>query len=256
MKYIRLLPALLWRVLFFTNLVLTLFIFYPFFYIFLSNKNWFKYAFRLKKIWAHFITFDVGVFYKINRSGKVNPEQTYVYCPNHTSYLDIMMSYIAIPQYFSFVGKAALEKIPLFGIFFKRKMDISIKRESLKASFSAIETAGSYLDQGISISIFPEGTISGRAPHLLNFKNGPFKLAISRQVPIVPIVFHNNYKILPHEKDYFRSGPGIARVSILDPIPTTGMNENDDIERLKTLVREAIDNALGNHKRQKVSHHE
>ena len=234
MKAIKLIPALLWRVLFFINLVLTLLILYPFFYVFLSKEKWFKHAFKLKKIWARFLTYDVGIFHKVEMKGKLHKKGVYVYCPNHTSYLDIMMSYLVIPYYFSFVGKAALAKIPLFGRFFTSQMDIGIKRESLKASFSAIEQAN-------------------KLPHLLNFKNGPFKLAISRQVPIVPITFHNNYKILPHEKNYYRSGPGLARVTIHEPIPTVGMNEDTDLERLKKMVKDVIETELGLHKRQKVA---
>ena len=79
----------------------------------------------------------------------------------------------------------------------------------------------------------------------MNFKNGPFKLAISRQVPIVPITFHNNWKILSHEKDYHNSWPGVSRITIHEPIPTAGMNEDDDLERLKKMVRDVIQTELG-----------
>ena len=80
-----------------------------------------------------------------------------------------------------------------------------------------------------------------------NFKNGPFKLAIEKEVPIVPITFLSNYKILPAKNNFIKyGGPGIARAIIHEPIETTGMTENDLVP-LRTKVYSIINKAIQEH---------
>lgn len=245
MKSLKLFASKCWRIFFFVNLVLTFLVFFPLFYILLQKENWFKYAFKLKQLWGRFILHDCGVFISIKREAELDKNTAYIFCPNHTSYLDIMTSYLVIPQYFSFIGKAGLANIPLFGMFFTKGMDIAIERNSMTASFKAMQKAGDYLDKGISINIFPEGTIPDSVPKLGTYKNGPFKLAINKQMPIVPVTFKDNWKILPYEKTGKKGGgPGIVHAVMHKPIPTKGMTDND-VEKLKIMVREVIEKELG-----------
>ncbi len=228
----------IWRSLFFLNAALTFFIFFPFFFVFLKNDEKFPKVIKLKRIWAHFIIWPLLIFYKIKGREKLSVNQAYVFCPNHTSYLDIMLIYIAIPNYFHTMGKAELLKVPLFRRFFL-KMNIPVNRKSKMDSHRAFLRAGNDIDKGISITLFPEGTIHKNCPVLARFKNGPFRLAIEKQVPIVPVTFLDNWKILPDDYEKRVGHPGIAKVIIHDPIPTTGMTE-DDLEKLKASVYEVI----------------
>jgi 1-acyl-sn-glycerol-3-phosphate acyltransferase len=234
----------IWKGLFFTNALLTMVLLYPAFYILLSKNKWFPLAMRLKRFWAHLLLFDVGIFYSVEQVVPLDPKQSYVFCPNHSSYLDIILSYIAIPNYFHFIGKAELKHVPLFKIFFK-DMDITVDRKSIRDSHRAMLRAASDLKQGISIAIFPEGTIPVHVPRMGKFKNGPFKLAIENQVPVVPVVYLSNYKILPDDRKGARVGgrPGISRVKILAPIPTLDMTEAD-IEILRDKVYQQINESL------------
>jgi 1-acyl-sn-glycerol-3-phosphate acyltransferase len=224
--------------LFFINAVATFFVFFPFFFLLLRSKRCFKYVFWLKKVWAHLILWPVLIFYTIEKRGKIDKNQAYVFCPNHTSYLDIMLIYIAIPVYFHTMGKAELRKVPLFRHFFDR-MNIPVNRKSRIDSHRAFLRAASDLSKKISITLFPEGTIHHTGPVMGRFKNGPFKLAIENQVPIVPITFMNNWLLLPDDFQNRIGHPGIARVIIHEPIPTTGMTEND-LEMLKEKVYRVI----------------
>lgn len=232
----------IWRSLYFLNAVLTFFIFFPFFFVLLLREKWFPYVFRLKKLWAHSILWPVFIFYKIERKGHLEKGQAYVFCPNHTSYLDIMLIYISIPFYFHTMGKAELRKVPLFRRFFD-KMNIPVNRKSRMDSHRAFLRAGADIDKGISITLFPEGTIHHNGPRIGRFKNGPFRLAIDKQVPIVPITFVNNWKILPDDFIKRQGAPGIARVIIHDPIPTSGMTE-EDMDALKKKVQEIMEAPL------------
>ena len=184
----------------------------------------------------------VLLFYKIERKSELDKNQAFVFCPNHTSYLDIMLIYIAIPIYFHTMGKAELQKVPLFRRFFDR-MNIPVNRKSRIDSHRAFVRAGNDIDKGISITLFPEGTIHNNGPVMGRFKNGPFKLAVEKQIPIVPVTFLNNWLLLPDDY-YNRVGhPGIANVIIHEPIPTIGMGEND-IDRLKEKVYAVISKPL------------
>ncbi|MEO8211535.1 MAG: hypothetical protein ABI840_13325, partial [bacterium] len=90
----------IWRSWYFINAVLTFFLFFPFFFFFLKNETRFPLVFKTYKVWGHFLLFPVLLFYKIERRSKLDENQAYVFCPNHTSYIDIMLIYIAIPNYF------------------------------------------------------------------------------------------------------------------------------------------------------------
>jgi len=132
------------------------------------------------------------------------------------------------------MAKFELNKAPLFRIFFK-DMQISVDRKSRMDAHRAFLRAGEELDAGHSVFIFPEGTIANEGV-LKNFKNGPFKLAIDSQVPILPITFVGNWKLLQNG-GFFKSfgRPGFCKAIIHKPINTKGMTEENVVP-----LREAV----------------
>jgi 1-acyl-sn-glycerol-3-phosphate acyltransferase len=243
MNYLLIIPRTLWKLLFLLNFVLGLLILYPVFYLFLSRKRWFPLAFKLKKFWASWILLIPGLFVRIIRKTDTTKlPHPCIYCSNHVSYLDIVVSYILIPNYFVFMGKQELNKAPLFRIFF-REMNILVDRSSTMSSHRAFMRAAMEIKHGHSVFLYPEGTISSGGK-LRGFKNGAFKLAIEQQVPIVPITFLNNWKLLQNGGFFKAHGrPGISRIIIHEPISTTGMTE-DDLVSLRSKVHAIISGDL------------
>jgi 1-acyl-sn-glycerol-3-phosphate acyltransferase len=233
----------LWKCLFLAAFLSILLLLYPFLVWFLADRKRYKYAFYCQKIMATWICFFSGIF--IKKVYEINPDeipQPCVIVSNHASYLDIIVSYFVIKKYFVFMAKFELNKAPLFSIFFK-DMQISVNRESRTNSHKAFIRAGEEIDKGHSIFIFPEGTISSFG-ELKNFKNGPFKLAVEKQVPILPITFVNNWKLLQNGgffKSYGR--PGISTIVIHKPIKTTGLKEENIVD-LRSQVFSLIDSIL------------
>ncbi|MBK7084896.1 MAG: 1-acyl-sn-glycerol-3-phosphate acyltransferase [Flavobacteriales bacterium] len=43
--------------------------------------------------------------------------------------------------------------------------------------------------------LFPEGTIPLTVPRMKHFKDGALRLAIEKQVPIVPVTFLNHWRL-------------------------------------------------------------
>ena len=236
-----------WKIIFLLNFVLSLILIFPFFYIFLSKEKYYPLAFKLKKLWGHYLVYSVGIRYElINKD--VLPPPPFIICPNHSSYLDILLTYCVFPHYFVFMGKQELSKVPLFNIFFKN-MNILVDRKSNTGSHKAFVRAGSDVDKGHCIAIFPEATISKLAPALLAFKNGPFKLAIDKQVPIVPVTFLNNWNLM-QDAPFFKAkcGPGKATIVVHKAIETKGLTEKDLLSlRTNTFntIKSSIDNFIG-----------
>ncbi len=245
MNYLLIIPRALWKFFFLLNFVVGLFVLYPFFCVLLSKKKWFPIAFKLQKFWANWILLVPGLFVRIDR--KIEKEalpNPCIYCSNHVSYLDIVISYLIIPNYFVFMGKQELNKAPLFRIFFK-EMNILVDRKSPTSAHRSLLRLTDEIKTGHSVFLYPEGTISS-AGKLRPFKNGAFKLAIEQQVPIVPITFLNNWKLLQNGGFFKSHGrPGISRVVVHEPISTIGMTE-DDLVSLRARVHTVILTALEN----------
>ena len=237
-------PRVLWKLWLLLNFLITLLLLYPVFFIVLSREKWFGFAFSLMRFWAKWLCYSAGIFpslkYEIKPDQIPNP---CVFVSNHCTYLDIVLIYISIPKYFVCVGKQELDKAPLFRIFFKR-MNILVNRKSNVDSHRAYLQAGEKIDKGQSIFIFPEATISSNGT-LIPFKNGAFKLAIDKQVPIVPLVFPNNWKLLQNGGFLTANGrPGVARAIILKTVETKGMTNADLFplrEKLKNIIQETLD---------------
>jgi 1-acyl-sn-glycerol-3-phosphate acyltransferase len=195
------------------------------------------------RFWAKWLCYVAGIIpsvrYEIDTNKIPHP---CIFIANHSSYLDIILSCIAIPNYFVFVGKQELNKAPLFRIFFKR-MHILVNRKSNVDSHRAYLRTGEKIDKGQSVFIFPEATISSSGL-LIPFKNGAFKLAIEKQVPIVPLIFFDNWKILQNGGFLTSNGrPGITRALMRNAVYTKGMTNADLIplrEKLKGIIHESL----------------
>lgn len=235
--------VVLYKIWFLLYFVITMVLFYPFFYVLLSNSKWFGKAFWLKGIWAHVLCFGGGIIYQVKYETNLDRNKTYIFCCNHTSYIDIILSYCIISNYFVFMGKRELAKVPLFNIFFK-KMNILVDRKSITDAHKAFKRAGEEIDKGNSVIIFPEGTISKDAPKMKPFKNGAFKLAIEKQIEIVPITFVNVYKRL-QDTPFLQgqAGPGITKIVVHKPVSTIGYKEENSDE-LKQKIKSIIESGF------------
>jgi 1-acyl-sn-glycerol-3-phosphate acyltransferase len=233
----------LWKLLFILNFVVGLLLLYPVFAILLSGKRNYGTAFRLMRFLARWVLFLPGIIVRVKREiAEEELPQPAVYVANHSSYLDTVISYIIIPKLFVQMGKVEIEKAPLLRIFFK-DMNIYVDRKSRTGSYAAFKEASERLQKGQSVFIHPEATIEAKG-QLKHFKNGAFRLAIENQVPVVPITYLGNWKLLQNGGFFKAQGrPGIARVVIHKPIPTAGMTEEDLIP-LRHKVREIIANTL------------
>ena len=166
----------------------------------------------------------------------------YVVVANHQSFLDIFVL-SNLPHEMKWVAKRSLFNIPWVGWTFYLSGDIPIDRGDAASAAEVLRKARRYLDRGMSVMIFPEGTRS-RDGKLLPFKGGAFKLAAEAGVPLLPIAVSGTAQGMPKGSPWVR--PARIRVQILEPVPVVGVDAADAraLVRLREAVKGRIAGAL------------
>jgi len=214
-------------------------LFMPFLLIPIAFPSLFNLAGIINRIWAKIFFTLIFMPLHIEYREALSTKKQYVLCPNHFSYLDIPI--VGAGKINAvFVGKSDMEKIPLFGYMYK-KLHITVDRSSLKSKYSTYIRSLEAIDHGKSLVIFPEGGIlSTNPPQLARFKDGAFRVAIEKQIPVVPVIIPDNWIILPESLLLRWRKP---RIIFLEPIETKGMSLND-LGTLKEKVFKIMQNEL------------
>ncbi len=213
-----------------------------FFFLLGKNRRLHNAAHWLNKIWGMVIMYPVGVYLEIKNREVVDPKGVYVFAPNHSSYYDIPICNVSIHNTFRFIGKAELNKVPLFGYMFKR-LHIPVNRASRTDSYKSFVRSKEKLEEGTSVLVFPEGTFPDKTKvTLMRFKDGAFRMAIENKVPIVPMTVLNADRALLDDGKWLIR-PGKVTVIFHEPIDTSEMTL-DDAPALKNRIRDWIYNTL------------
>lgn len=164
-----------------------------------------------------------------------DPRRPYVAVANHESFADIfLLSHL--PWEMKWLSKEAIFRIPVMGWMMRMAGDIAIRRGEKGSRRAAMDAIHDRLDKKVSVMILPEGT---RSPdgELLPFRNGAFRVAIERQLPILPIAVAGTREAMAKHSLRFNRARAIARV--LEPVDTTGLTI-DDLPELRDRVRDSI----------------
>lgn len=219
---------------------------YPVQAVLIKKQKWYKYVHLINRVWsAIFLRMFLAPLI-VEWRAQLNPAQRYIFTPNHSSYLDIPVMLRIIPGFLNFVGKSSLCKVPLWGKVYE-KLYISVDRRSAISSARSYIQSVRSLEQGRNLVIFPEGTIPETAGEkLLVFKDGPFKLAIEKQVAIVPVTMPYNQKFMPDLNGKLKIRWHPLKIVIHEPIDTTGMTLAD-LPFLKETVHHIIQTEISKH---------
>lgn len=177
---------------------------------------------------------------------KVDPKKAYVIVMNHNTLFDIVALYFLRLEY-RWVSKIEVVKAPFFGQFLYLHGDILINRGRATQALEQLRNEGKmWLDRGVSIAIFPEGTRS-KTGEMGRFNPGAFDLAKRNEVEVLPIVMHGTRSVL---KDWRFNWKNTITLKILDPISVEQLQEanmrelvdatrEEMISTLETLKKEA-----------------
>ena len=198
---------------------------------------------QLIRHWSVWWLWMLGM--RVTRLGPPPPEGRYIYIANHISYLDVLVLFPAINDYFRPLGKKEISRIPVVGFIYKQIV-IMVDRSSTHSRSRSLRLLWKVLHNEGSIIIFPEGTFNETGKTMKEFYDGAFRLAINTQSPIMPMVFPDTVNRWNYT-GWWKFWPGKNRVEYLTPVHTQGMTMAD-LPELKMKIFNEMSSALQNYK--------
>ena len=240
MRIIKIPLLLIWRSWFYILIFITIVVMSPLLFILSLKEQYYPKLWKLVRMWSKVLIYGMGFRLDIELEQEIEPNKSYMFCPNHGSLMDGFVLIASSVNPIVFVGKKELAKIPIFGFFYK-KLVIMVDRSNPESRKRVYKMAKRRLKNGMSIGIFPEGLVPNENVVLAPFKNGAFSLAIEHQIQIIPQVYYDCKRLFSW--NFFKGGPGIFRVKQCNFINTKGLKKSD-LDSLKDKVFSLIYNNL------------
>lgn len=167
----------------------------------------------------------------------IEPTRSYVVVANHLSALDIMACLLAVRLPMRFLAKTELYKVPVFAQGMRAVGIVEVDRAARGSIHADVNRQGKALiEKGRSLIIYAEGT-RPRDGVMKPFKKGAFTMALTGQLPVLPLSIHGSYEAWPPGQPWLHGG--LIRVVIDPAIETAGMTHADGNE-LRDQVRDLI----------------
>lgn len=162
----------------------------------------------------------------------------WIFAPNHSSYLDILILLAHLPAEARYVAKGEIASMPLVATLAKRSGHFAFDRSDANARVAQSEEVERALRRGESVVIYPEGTFTLQTG-LRPFQLGAFKAAVDTGRAICPIAVRGAREILRDET--YLPKPGKVQITVGPLIqPSSGTDNWREIVRLRDETREVI----------------
>jgi 1-acyl-sn-glycerol-3-phosphate acyltransferase len=166
-----------------------------------------------------------------------------VYFANHTSHLDAVVLWAALPPEVRSLARPVAARDYWMANRLRRYLAIDvfnsvlIEREKISAHDNPVDHLLEALGQTHSLILFPEGT-RGTGPEIKPFKSGLFHLAKRRpDLPLVPVLMDNLNRILP--KGEVLPVPLLSSVTFGAPLRLTDTEGKQEfLERARSAINQ------------------
>ncbi|ULE31842.1 HAD-IB family hydrolase/lysophospholipid acyltransferase family protein [Mycobacterium sp. IDR2000157661] len=180
----------------------------------------------------------IGININVLGEENLTKERPAVFLFNHRNQADPLIAGRLVESGFTSVGKKELEKDPIVGTLGKIMDAAFIDREDPRKAVEGLKKVEELARKGLSILIAPEGTRLDTT-EVGPFKKGPFRIAMSAGIPVVPIVIRNAEVIAARDSSTFN--PGTVDVVVYPPIPVDGWTHDNLPERIEEVRQLYLD---------------
>ena len=194
-------------------------------------------AHRCIRQWARTSLALAGLRVHIEGQERINPQNTYIFMPNHASFLDTLLALAYIPCNFRNIIKEEVFSIPLLGLVLRRSGEIALDRKNPWKALRSLRRSADLLKKGISIVVFPEGT---RSPNgeIQEFKTALFILPIRSRISVAPVRIEGTFRAL--KRGTILLNPVPLKLTFYDPIPADSFEVRD-----RDIYAEKVRRVLG-----------
>ena len=156
-----------------------------------------------------------GVTLNVRGQHNLTARRPAVFIFNHRNNFDPFIIAALVHDNFTGVAKKELEKHPIIGTLGRLLDTAFIDRDDARSAVGSLHQIEEHAKMGLSVVVAPEGTRLDTT-EVGPFKKGPFRIAMSAGIPIVPIVIRNAEAIAG--RDSSTMNPGTVDVVVLPPI--------------------------------------
>jgi len=200
-----------------------------------NNKNNFKY-YGIK--WSEMLIKASGVQLEIIGEHNIKDNKNYIFAPNHSSFMDFPVLFVAINKYLVFVAKKELKKIPIFKSILNVSGFIFVDRDNTSDAIDSLnELKSDIKNTPRSVVVFPEGTRSS-SNQLQSFKKGAAVLSINTGLPIIPVYIMGSFDWWDTKN--FRKNSNKIVVNFGKPIITENKQYEDRKNITNSIKKEII----------------
>ncbi|MGB6483097.1 MAG: AMP-binding protein [Candidatus Acidiferrales bacterium] len=170
--------------------------------------------------------------------GRWRSEGPWIFAPNHSSYLDILILLACLPTEARYVAKGEIHSMPLVCTLASRSGHFAFDRSDANARVAQSNEIEEALRRGESVVIYPEGTFTSEAG-VRPFQLGAFKAAVDTRRAICPIAVRGARELLRDET--YLPKPGRVTLTVGPLIESSGEADGwREIVRLRDETREVI----------------
>lgn len=192
--------------------------------------------------WPQLMLATGGVSISVVGEQNLHVQRPAVFIFNHRNSFDVFVAAALVRENWTAVGKKELEKDLVAGTIGRIVDAAFIERDDPEKSVAGLHKVEELARRGLSVVIAPEGTRTG-ASEVGPFKKGPFRIAMTVGIPIVPIVIRNAEVM--GDRTSMILHRGTVDVAVLPPVPVDGWTVAKlphHIEQIRQLYIDTLQN--------------
>lgn len=189
-------------------------------------------------VWPGAVLSTAGVGIDLVGGHNLTTQRPAVFIFNHRNLFDVFIAAALVRNDWTAVGKKELENDPIAGTVGRLVDAVFVDRDDIRSAVEGLRKIEELAKKGLSVIVAPEGTrVSG--PGVGQFKKGPFRIAMSAGIPLVPIVIRNAESIAVRDSILVR--PGRVQVAVLEPIATKDWTLAELPDRIADVRQSFVD---------------